>query len=213
MDTIVIILIAVALIGVAAYVVLHNKLSNKEPKGWSAGPIINGNSRSYDTVLEPGDLPAFTITTSQRSGVHYITKATGPLTGKKQIKMRYRVDIDPGVTLEPVTAVGSPTLLSLYFQRKGDDWSAEGAFETYRWYASFATVMPIEAGEHELVASLDSNWTAIQTSSRASKPQEFADALANAGRIGFVLGGGDGLGHGIFATGPAKFTVLSFDVE
>lgn len=38
-------------------------------------------------------------------------------------------------------------------------------------------------------------------------------AMNDAGRIGFVLGGGDGLGHGIYATGPARLVVKSFQIE
>ena len=42
---------------------------------------------------------------------------------------------------------------------------------------------------------------------------EFAEAIANASRIGFVLGGGDGLGHGVYATGPLRIVVTGFEVR
>jgi hypothetical protein len=35
----------------------------------------------------------------------------------------------------------------------------------------------------------------------------------NADRIGFTFGGGDGYGHGTYATGSARFVVTSFAVE
>jgi hypothetical protein len=38
-------------------------------------------------------------------------------------------------------------------------------------------------------------------------------ALAAADRVGFVLGCGDGYGHDVFATGPARLTVTDFRVE
>ena len=94
--------------------------------------------------------------------------------------------------------------VTLYFQRRGDNWSARGPFETYRWYATFASHMPIEPGEHEIVAPLDANWTAVMTSSARTAPAAFRDALRHANRVGFVLGGGDGYGHGVFATGRAR---------
>ena len=47
----------------------------------------------------------------------------------------------------------------------------------------------------------------------ATNPAEFAAALANASRIGFVLGGGDGLGHGVYATGPLRLVVTGFEVR
>ena len=107
----------------------------------------------------------------------------------------------------------APSLLTLYFQRRGDNWTGVEQYETYRWYASFATQADLSAKEYTIEARFDDNWTAIQTSSRATQPEAFADALANAERIGFVLGGGDGLGHGVSATGPAKLIVKSFKVK
>ena len=47
----------------------------------------------------------------------------------------------------------------------------------------------------------------------ATNPAEFAAALDGASRIGFVLGGGDGLGHGVYATGPLRLVVTDFSVK
>jgi hypothetical protein len=104
-------------------------------------------------------------------------------------------------------------MITLYFQRRGDNWSGRGPFEAYRWYATFASQSPISAGEHEMVAPLSGNWTAVERSSARSNPAAFQAALADAGQVGFVLGGGDGYGHGIFATGPARLVVTDFRVE
>ncbi|MBA3729320.1 MAG: hypothetical protein H0W92_00715 [Sphingomonas sp.] len=46
-----------------------------------------------------------------------------------------------------------------------------------------------------------------------TNPMGFRSALANADEVGFVLGGGDGLGHGVFATGRARLIVTSFRIE
>jgi hypothetical protein len=104
-------------------------------------------------------------------------------------------------------------MITLYFQRFGDSWSGRGRYETYRWYATFATHSPLVPGEHEMVAPLDGLWTAVSTSSARSHPAAFRSALAAADQVGFVLGGGDGYGHGVFATGPARLIVTSFRVE
>ncbi len=64
-----------------------------------------------------------------------------------------------------------------------------------------------------LVAPLSGNWTAVGRSSARSNPFAFRDALAEADQVGFVLGGGDGYGHGVFATGPARLVVTDFRVE
>ncbi len=51
------------------------------------------------------------------------------------------------------------------------------------------------------------------TSSARSNPAAFREALADAHQVGFVLGGGDGHGHGVYATGPAQLVVTEFRVE
>lgn len=141
---------------------------------------------------------------------HYVTTGTGSLVGKTLIRMTYRVEGGPIV---PAKEPLAPSIITLYFQRAGDNWSGLGEFESYRWYASFASQMPITAGDHVLEARLDANWTAVMTSSRNSNPQGFQSALENAARVGFALGGGDGLGHGVRAQNPSRIVVTSFEVK
>jgi hypothetical protein len=120
--------------------------------------------------------------------------------------LRYRIDADPGVSFVASEGGGMAIGPTLYFQRSGDDWQADGR----RWFAAFATPAPMKAGESEIIASFDQNWTSTETMSRAKNPQAFADALADTVRLGFVFGGGNGYGHGAYATGKAKFTLLEF---
>jgi hypothetical protein len=127
--------------------------------------------------------------------------------------MRYRIDAAPGVRILPATDPALPSIITLYFQRRGDDWSGVGKYEGYRWFATFASRMPIEAGEHEIVAPLDGLWSAVETSNARTNAPGFRAALAEADRVGFVLGGGNGYGHGAWATGPARLTVLEYRVE
>ena len=144
---------------------------------------------------------------------HYVTFRHGSLAGKRRIVMRYRVEAAPGVRIVPLTMPGSPSIITLYFQRAGDNWSGKRRFETYRWYATFATQSPVTPGEHVITAPLSGNWTAVQSSSARSNPAAFRDALLNADQVGFVLGGGDGFGHGVFATGPARIVVTDFRID
>jgi len=187
-----------------------------DASAWTIGPIIRGRNYSQGAPLQPSrsrgggisiDLPP------APGSVHYVTFSHGSLAGKSRIRMRFRVDLAPGAEIHPITAPPSPAILTLYFQRAGDTWSGKRAYESYRWYATFASLMPITAGEHEIVAPLDANWTAVQTSSARSNPQAFRAAIAEADQVGFVLGGGTGYGHGVFATGPARITVTQFTVE
>lgn len=183
---------------------------------WVIGPIVKGRNHSRGMPLHPFPAPGggwqFDLPTTPGS-VHYVTFRHGSLTGKSRIIMRYRIEAAPGVRIVPRTAPALPSVLTLYFQRAGDNWSGRGPFEAYRWYATFASHMPISPGEHHIVAPLNANWTAVQTSSARSNPTAFGDALANADEVGFVLGGGDGYGHGVYATGPARLIVTDFRVE
>ena len=145
--------------------------------------------------------------------VHYVTFRHGSLSGKSRIVMRYRIEAAPGVRIVPPSNPALPSIITLYFQRSGDTWSGRRQFEAYRWYATFASHSPIRAGEHVMVAPLSGNWTAVETSSARNNPDAFRAAIAQADRVGFVLGGGDGYGHGVHATGAARLVVTSFRVE
>jgi len=142
-----------------------------------------------------------------------VTFRHGSLAGKRRIVMRYRIEADPGVRILPRTAPGAPSIITLFFQRSGDNWSGRGPFEAYRWYATFASQSPITPGAHVMIAPLTGNWTAVEQSSARTVPAAFRDALLGADQVGLVLGGADGFGHGIFATGRARLIVTSFRVE
>lgn len=182
---------------------------------WVIGPIIKGRNYSIGMPLHPtpGRNASFSIDLPRHPGsVHYVTFPHGSLRGKSRIVMRYRIEAAPGVKVHASTAPGTPGIITPFFQRYGDNWTARGPFETFRWYGTFAT-QQITRGEHVIVAPLTANWTAVMTSSARTSPAAFRDAVANADQVGFVLGGGDGFGHGVYATGPARLVVTQFRVE
>lgn len=186
------------------------------PARWVIGPVVLGENASRGMPLHPmnaGKRGWYFDLPQHPGSVHYITFRHGSLTGKNRIVMRYRVELASGVRIEPVTAPGSPSIITLYFQRAGDDWSGTDEFETFRWYATFASQSPITPGEHVMVASLKANWTAIQSSNAQSDPMAFHDAIIHADQVGFVLGGGTGYGHGVYATGGARIIVEEFRVQ
>ena len=185
------------------------------PQAWEVGPIYDGVNVSTGVALHPIKVDggwAIDIPLYESGSVHYVTMPTGSLAGKTKVTLVCELVMADGLKLRPVKSPDSPSLLTLYFQRSGDNWTSAGKYEAYRWYASFATQSNLSAREYTIEARFDDNWTAIMSSSRLTHPEAFADALANAGRIGFVLGGGDGLGHGVYATGPARLIVKSFAV-
>jgi hypothetical protein len=192
------------------------KPAASNPGAWTIGPIIKGRNYSVGAALHPTarrgggwqiDLPR------SPGSVHYVTFPHGSLAGKRRIVLRYRIEAARGTRLLATSDGRSAAAITLYFQRRGDNWSGRGRFETYRWYATFATQAPMTPGDHVMVAPLDGPWTAVEVSRAATSPGAFRQALAEAGEVGFVLGGGDGYGHGVSATGPARLIVREFRVE
>lgn len=180
-------------------------------QNWEIGPVINGSNYSVGMPLNPVQTPdgwAIDFPLSPAS-VHYVTFPFGTLAGKTRIVMHYRIEADPGVQIVPVCCATSPAIgPTLYFQQQGDDWNTDGE----RWWATFDTKFPIEAGTYELDVPLDGAWTSVMTMTAKSDPQQFTTAKNNAARIGFTLGGGDGYGHGVYATGPARLVVTEFKI-
>jgi hypothetical protein len=183
---------------------------------WTIGPITWRGNSSRGMPLHPTSGPgrAWHFDLPGPGGsANYVTFRHGSLAGKSRIVMRYRIEAAPGVQILPRTAPNLPSIITLYFQRRGDNWTGRGPFEAYRWYATFASHSPIAPGTHQIVAPLSGKWTAVKVSSAYSNPIAFRQAIANADQVGFVLGGGDGYGHGVFATGPARLIVTDFRVE
>lgn len=189
--------------------------SAMNPNAWVIGPMIRGRSYSRGMPLHPSPGPgrAWHIDLPQAPGsVHAVTFRHGSLAGKRRIVMRYRIEAAPGVQILSRTAPVGTGLITPYFQRAGDNWSARGRYEAYRWYGTFATKQAVP-GEHVIIAPLNGNWTAVERSSALTNPAGFADAVANADQVGFVLGGGAGYGKGVYATGPARLVITDFRVE
>jgi hypothetical protein len=181
-------------------------------QNWEIGPLINGKDYSAGMPLHPvqtSDGWAFDIPLGPNS-VNYVTFPFGSLTGKKEIVMHYRIEADPGVQIVPVCCSGSPAIgPTMYIQEQGDDWVTDGQ----RWWATFDTKSPMIGGDFDVTIPLNGAWTSVMTMTAQSNPQQFVTAKDNAGRIGFTLGGGDGFGHGVYATGPARVVVTAFKVD
>lgn len=157
-------------------------------------PLVHPDGWAFDFPLDGGN-------------VNYLT-VRGSLAGKSGLILRYRIEAGEGVQIAPKDHSGLPSQLALYFQRCGDTWSGRGAMEGYRWYST-KRVMPIAPGEHTLEVSFVDQWGAIETSNSKNNPTAFAAALADTCRFGFVMGGGNtGVGHGVYATGPARMIVM-----
>ena len=194
---------AILLLAVVAALILRKRKAEPSEGVWEIGPIISG--RNYSINL-PRYLES-SLDFGPDAEPHYVTRHHGPLTGKKQIRMRCRIEAK-AATIYPAKFPDMPAQLTLYFQRKGDDWRTDG----WRWWATFATITGLADGEYEIVAPLDANWTSVMELTAATHPEAFRAALADADRVGFTFGGGDGFGHGVRATGPVRFVLTGFDI-
>lgn len=190
----------------------------RKAASWEIGPWFNGKTRSIGLPRHPapysGALFAIDIPQpNQQAGhLHYVTHIGGPIRGKA-LHLRFRLEMAEATRIE---CVNYPALLghiTLYFQRKGDDWSAGQRTQFYRWWSVDGRAKLNRAGEYELIAPLGGNWISVHGKPASDNPEEFKAALANAESVGFVCGGGDGWGHGFYATGPARLVVTDFRAE
>jgi hypothetical protein len=189
---------------------------------WEIGPVIRG--RNYSVGMPERPLPVreglrfdFPSPSVEAGHVHALTYAHGPLRGKRRIVVRYRIDIAPGardVRFVPQEQPDQPATVTLFFQRARDNWTARGRFADYRWYAPGVKLGPVARGTHDIVIRLDDpDWTQVTGQRAGDNAQAFAAAIAETDRIGLVFGSPSRRGHGVFATGRARFTLLDFRVE
>jgi hypothetical protein len=212
------ILLAVAALSATAAALLASVALAAAPpaNAWEIGPIIRGKNYSVNMPLRPsatrnGASFAIPGPTAADGHVHYVTVPTGPLEGARRITLTYRIDAAPGTRFVPQESPQLAATLSLYFQRAGDGWTTRQP--DWRWYAPTNRTMPLRPGTHTVSIGLDEDWIAMTGPAAHANPRGFAAALANTQRVGFTFGSEGGRGHGVYATAPARFTILDFRVE
>ncbi len=192
----------------------------QDDTGWEVGPVIRG--RSYSPGLprwlddgRAGPFFDFPVGNDARAGhVHYVTRRIAPQPDARTLTLRYRIDAAPGTRFVAQQRPDLPATISLYFQRHGDDWRAGARTQFYRWYAPSATMHELRPGTHVMrVALADDGWVPVLGGPSPAHRDARADAWADASRIGVVFGSSDGRGHGVYATAPARFTLLDFSID
>ena len=206
----------IALIAAACSLAAGAATAAPPADAWEIGPIIRGKNYSYRMPLRPEQARAgatFEIPrpTAAEGHVHYLTVPTRPLAGARRIVLTYRIDAAPGTRFVPQEVPGEGATLSLYFQRAGDGWTMRQP--DWRWYAPGNRTMPLRPGTHTVRIGLDEDWVAMTGPGAHANRRGFAEALADTARVGFVFGSQGGRGHGVYATAPARFTILDFQVE
>jgi len=135
------------------------------------------------------------------------------LDGASQITVQYRIDAPGDVRFVADESPNQTATVSLYFQQAGDNWSARGRYASYRWYVPVHAVVPLAPGVHTMTVRFDDTWTNVWGRPNSQDPEGYAAALANTSRIGLAFGSNGLRSHGVYATGPARFTLLAFDIQ
>jgi hypothetical protein len=145
--------------------------------------------------------------------VDAMTTAVHPFSGARAVTMRYRVDAPRTTRFLSAENPDQTATVSLYFQQVGDNWTARGRFASYRWYVPASAVIPLTPGEHTVEVRFDEVWTNVSGVPNSQDPEGFANALNNTGRLGVAFGTSSARSHGVYATGPARFTLLALDIR
>ena len=183
---------------------------------WDIGPVIRGKNYSVGMPATPradarGGL-TFEFPQVGRGEVDAMTTDIRSLRGAREITMVYRVDATRGTRFVPSEQRDRPATVSIYFQRRGDNWSGRGRYGSYRWYVPGRAVLPITPGTHRVTIRLDERWTNVNGRPNTEDRAGFEAALAEASKIGVAFGTSGRRSHGVAATGPARFTLLSLDI-
>jgi len=186
-------------------------------EAWEIGPWIRGKNYSIGMPTQPrrgaGGSLEIDFPVRGSGEVDALTTAVGPLAGARQITLRYRVDAPRSTRFIAAELPNEPATVSLYFQQAGDSWSGKGRFQSHRWYAPGRAVVPLTPGTHSVTVRLNETWTNVQGRPNHEVPQAFAAALQNTARIGLAFGSPSARSHGVYATGPARFTLLGLDIN
>lgn len=191
-------------------------LAAMPPAGaWEIGPNIRGRNYSVGMPAQPDAAPGggLTFRFPERGEVDALTTDIGPLAGARQITLRYRIDAPRGVRFVAAETPEQTATVSLYFQQDGDNWSGRGRFGSYRWYVPARAVIPLSPGQHTVTVRFDERWTNVNGVANSHDPAGYARALENTARLGVAFGTSSARSHGVYATGPARFTLLALDIR
>lgn len=197
-----------ALIALVIIVWKKRLIGKPVPKGLHLGPRTHNGwkNKTVGTKLV-GKSFAFPYPNREAGHVHALVQPVSKV--GSEIRMRYRVEGEPGLTLHPQEEPQSPAIISLMVQRKGDDYDGKGDDAYARMYSpDYQMLVP---GEHEMVVKLDGvGWGGVNAGD-AENMALWNALIANVGAVHICFGGGPSRAHGVFASGPSKFTLLSLE--
>lgn len=143
------------------------------------------------------------------ASVHYVVRP-GVRLGSS-LALAFRIEGSEPVfqyKLNPDNTCGGEANVSLYLQRRGDDWSGQGAMASFRWWSRDAAVLKL--GDGTLVVPLEvGSW--INVWGQSNDASGFALALRDLQAVGVTFGGGCFKGHGVnLRSGSARFIMQTF---
>lgn len=214
MEFLVIVPIVAAVAAFIVWIKKRNK-SNKFQVCWAKDTWRLCYSKHAPLYFTEGG--AARIVMEGKTEPHYLVRPRGNMDGDNLI-ITYKVEITEG---EPfMYAVDTdndrtPGIVSLFFQRAGDDMYAEGDKQFYRWWS--VETGPLTPGIHTLRASLkaeDSQWLSVFGKRSREYASHFNAAKNKVRQLGLTFGGGGGRGHGVKVRGgKANITVVGVWVE
>lgn len=112
----------------------------------------------------------------------------------------------------PSNPCGTPASARLYFSSNGSMGSKKD------WYSNFWWSNPASAvlanGTFTITATVSpEQWSNWNGQGGLARPEGFAAAAAKPDLVGFSFGGGCFFENGVGASGPATFTLTSFDIN
>ncbi len=204
-------LVAAAIVGPAALAAMP------PAEAWEIGPFVRGKNYSVGMPAQPRPGPGGSLVmdfpVANAGQVDALTTGVGPLAGARQITLRYRVDAARGARFVADETPAEPATVSLYFQQAGDNWSGKGRYASYRWYSPGQAVVPLAVGEHVVTIRLDDRWTNVNGVPNDQASAGYAEAMQNTERLGIAFGSSSRRSHGVYATAPARFTLLGVDID
>ena len=186
-------------------------------EAWEIGPWARGRNYSVGMPAHPvaarGGGVAFDFPVAGSGQIDAMVTNVAPLAGARQITMRYRIDAARGTHFVADETPDQPATVSLYFQRRGDNWSARGRYGSYRWYVPIRAVIPLEPGVRTVTVRFDEPWGNVHGVKNSQDAAGYRAALEDTARLGVAFGSSDRRSHGVYATGPARFTLLDLEIE
>lgn len=205
--------------GLAALLALLPVSASAMPpaEAWEIGPNVRGRNYSVGMPATPrqerGGAVSFEFPRAGSGQIDALTTGVGPLEGARAITLRYRIDAARGTRFIADETPDQAATVSLYFQQQGDTWSGRGRYAGYRWYVPMRGVIPLTPGEHSVTIGLDDVWTNVNGQPSNVRGSGFAEALRDTATIGIAFGSAARRSHGVYATGPARFTLLDLDIR